>query len=173
VLSLEELAGFALSNRPEGADAPSDLQAVLIAERFPAVGDPLVELARALGHVRVEAAGRPREIDLAALRELPITYREDDGLAQRLVSTLALTARHPARVARDLYTRAPEDPPLRALAPLARRLQRDPTSRVLPLGSQAGATAQRVARMAGRRLDDVPGAEARGGSGPRAAGPAG
>ena len=72
VLSLEELAGLALSNRPAGARSDTAAQhVVLIADRFPAAGDPLVELARALGHVRVEAAERPRELDVAALRELP------------------------------------------------------------------------------------------------------
>lgn len=156
VLSLEELAGLLLSNRPGAAAGEPAPQAVLIAERFPAAGDPLVELARALGRVRVEAAQRPRELDLAASRELGIAYREDDGAAQRLAAAVALAISHPARVARDVFSSTPGQPPLRALAPAVRRLRHDGDSRVLALGSaQAGATAQRMARLAGRALADV------------------
>jgi GT2 family glycosyltransferase len=156
LLSLEELAGLALSNRPAGARAQPGRQVLLIAERFPARGDPLVELARALGHVRVEAAERPRDLDVAALRELPVAYREDDGAGQRLAALLALVARHPVRVLHDLSARAPGQPPLRVLAPVVRRLSREPASRVLPLGSgSAAASAQRIARLAGRPLRDA------------------
>jgi GT2 family glycosyltransferase len=156
LLSLEELAGFVLSNRPGGARSEPGLQVVLIADRFPALGDPLVELARALGHVRVEAAERPRKLDVAAVRELPVAYREDDGKAQRLGATVALGARHPTRVLRDVSARGPGEPPLRVLAPVVRRLIRDPASRVLPLGAGAArASAHRIALLAGRPLHEA------------------
>ncbi len=155
LLSVEELAGFALSNRPERAAQAPGVQAVLIAERFPAAGDPFVELARALDNVRVEAAARPRELDLAAARDLPIVYREDDGLAAQLASVAALVIRHPARVLRDIALREATAPSLRAIAPVVRRVARDPEARLLALGSaSARATAARVAALAGRALHD-------------------
>src|SRR5262249_53780094 len=46
LLSVEELTGFALSNRTRDRDTGAgDHEVVLVAERFPARGDPLVELA--------------------------------------------------------------------------------------------------------------------------------
>jgi GT2 family glycosyltransferase len=155
VLSLEELAGFALSNRPGAGRGEPGRQAVLIAERFPAAGDPLVELARALGGVRVEAAGRPRDLDREAALELEIAYREDDGAAQRVTALVALAARHPVRVVRDLVLRESGQPTLRALAPVVRRLAGDPAGRVLALGpGQVRSTAVRTARLAGRAVEN-------------------
>ena len=133
------------------------MQVVLIADRFPALGDPLVELARALGHVRVEAAERPRELDVAALRELPVAYREDDGAAQRLAAVLALGARHPTRVA----ARPERARTRRAAAPRARARRAPPDRAIrpaacLPLGAgSARASAHRIARLAGRPLRDA------------------
>ena len=54
--ALEELAGLALSNRPRAQRAASAARVVLVADRFPVRGDPLVDFARTLEGVRVEAA---------------------------------------------------------------------------------------------------------------------
>jgi hypothetical protein len=158
VLSAEELAGLVLSNRPRSMRSAGPVQAVLLAERFPVAGDPLVELARTLGGVRVEAAARPREIDPAAMRELAIAYREDDGTVARLVAAARLLARHPVRSVRDLVLlRSPGQPGLGALAPAVVRLEHEPHARVLALGAGSGrAVAERIARLAGRRLDEPP-----------------
>ena len=53
MLTAEELAGFALSNRPAGVARPP-AQVVLVADRFPSRGDPLVEFAQSLDGARVE-----------------------------------------------------------------------------------------------------------------------
>ena len=58
LLSADELAGFVLSNRPAQPPAAA-ADVVVVADRFPARGDPLVDFARALDGARVEAAARP------------------------------------------------------------------------------------------------------------------
>ncbi|MBV9004507.1 MAG: glycosyltransferase [Solirubrobacterales bacterium] len=154
LLSAEELAGFTLSNRPSiRRRERSDV--VLIAERFPALGDPLVEFAGTLDGARIEAAARPEALDVQLARSLSIDYREDDGAAARLRSLAALTVRHPFRSARDLTARRRAEPGLAALAPAVRRLQRDAGARVHVLGGpDARATAMRIARLAGRPLEE-------------------
>ncbi len=154
LLAGEELAGFVLSNRPrrDGGQGPS--RVVLIAERFPAVGDPLVDFARTLDGARVEAIARPEAVAVEAARLLRIDYREDDGALLRAAALLQLLIRHPIRSLLDLMRRAPADPRLSALAPAVRRLERDREARVHALGTeQARAIARRVAALAGRQLD--------------------
>jgi GT2 family glycosyltransferase len=160
MLSVEELAGFALSNRPTGGDDHPGAGVVLVADRFPARGDPLVDLARTLAQgARVEAVARPERVAVQVGRALPIDYREDDGVAARVRALVWILARHPLRCALDLTARRPRTPKLSALAPAARRLSNDPAARVLPLGSQdVHATAARLARLAGRRLERPPAA---------------
>ena len=155
LLSIEELAGFALSNRPGGVRAmPGGVDVVLVAERFPAQGDPLAELAEALDRARVEAAARPSAPDLEAMRRLRIDYREDDGVAARIADTLALAARHPLRCALDFARRQPGASSLRSLAPAVLRLERDGDARVQALGGgESHDTARRLAYLAGRSLD--------------------
>jgi GT2 family glycosyltransferase len=155
LLSIEELAGFALSNRPSrhsaGAGAPN---VVLIADRFPAQGDPLVELARTLEHVNVQALRRPDSLDLELARGVEVEYVEDDGAASRALATAALCLRHPVRCVLDVIARPPDQPRLRDLAPAARRLERYRHARVHALGGGASvAVASRLARLSGRRLD--------------------
>jgi hypothetical protein len=153
LLSAEELAGLALSNRPApAAGEQGSVQVVLVAERFPAPGDPLVDLARTLGGARVEAAARP---DVVAPDPLTINYREDDGAALRASAVMSLLLRHPLRCLLDAIRRGAGDPPLSALAPAVRRLERDPSARVHALGrDQAHAVARRLSRLAGRPLSD-------------------
>jgi GT2 family glycosyltransferase len=151
LLSAEELAGLALSNRPAGRSrATADV--VMVADRFPARGDPLVEFVSALERVRVEAAARPELVDA---RGVEVDYREDDGVAARLGALFALVVRHPLRVAGDLLTRRPGEPGLSTLAPAVLRLQRDRSARVHALGGdEVRSTARRLARLAGRPLDE-------------------
>jgi GT2 family glycosyltransferase len=157
VLAGEELAGFVLSNRPVRSAPLPGVQAVLVAERFPVPGDPLVELVRALGRVRVEAAARPVRLDSAAARDLAIAFREDDGAGARVIALIALALRHPLRCLRDIARRRAGEPSLAALAPAARRLAAEPGARVLALGpGRARSSAQRLAALAGRVLEEAP-----------------
>jgi hypothetical protein len=157
LLALDELAGFALSNRPV-MDDREPAGVVIVADRFPARDDPLTDLARTLAPgARVEAAARPERLDLELARKLTVDYREDDGVATRAAALAALAVRRPVRCALDAGRRGPGAPKLSAIAPAVRRLAADPGARVLPLGGEdAHATAARMARLAGRRLDRSP-----------------
>ncbi|HET7046659.1 MAG TPA: glycosyltransferase family 2 protein [Solirubrobacteraceae bacterium] len=164
LLSAEELAGFALSNRPRSTVTRTPAQVVLVADRFPARGDPLVEFAQSLGGARVEAAARPESLDAGVTRELTVAYREDDGIAARLVALGGLALTHPLRCALDRLRRGPGEPKLWAIAPAVRRLEHERDARVLALGgTETRATARRIAKLAGRPLDAVPRQHRRGG----------
>jgi hypothetical protein len=157
LLSADELAGLVLSNRPTGRAPRRAADVVFVADRFPARGDPLVEYARALDGARVEAAARPEVPDLEVAGALEIDYREDDGIAARAVALIALLGRHPLRAAADIASRRAGEPSLSALAPAVRRLARDGRARVHALGSSdTRVTARRIARLAGRPLDEAP-----------------
>jgi GT2 family glycosyltransferase len=153
LLGVEELAGLTLSNRPRGGRAPVPAQVVLVADRFPARGDPLADFALTLADARVEAAGRPEAVNLPVLRRVRVDYREDEGSASRAVAGVRLAVRHPVRCARDAFHRHRGDPGLTALAPAVLRLGADADARVHPLGGeQAQRVAARLAALAGRRL---------------------
>ncbi len=156
LLGVEELAGFALSNRPrrDGGTA-GPVQVVLVADRFPARGDPLADLALTLAGSRVEAGSRPEVMEWRAVRQLRVDYREDDGAGARLLALIRLLVRHPLRAVWDgLTRRGSSGPGLAAVAPAVIRLQHDRDARVLALGTaEAHAVAGRLARLAGRRLD--------------------
>jgi GT2 family glycosyltransferase len=156
LLSVDEMTGLVLSNRP-GGGTRTRADVVVVADRFPARGDPLAEFAHALDGVRVDAAARPELPDPEVARDLAIDYREDDGVAARLLALARLALRHPLRVALDLARRGPEEPGLITLAPAIRRLERDSHARVHALGgAETHAVARRMARMAGRPLDEAP-----------------
>jgi Glycosyl transferase family group 2 len=164
LLSAEELAGFALSNRPPRSASQPPAQVVLVADRFPARGDPLVEFAQSLGGARVEAAARPESLDAGVTRDLTVAYREDDGFAARLGALGSLALTHPLRCALDRLRRGPGEPKLWAIAPAVRRLHHERDARVLALGgAETRATARRIAKLAGRPLDSVPRQPRRGG----------
>ncbi len=155
MLGLDELAGFAMSNRPAGSRPARDSVVVLVADRFPSRGDPLVDFARTLDGARVEATARPQAPWLEVARELSIAYREDDGVAARAGALLWLLARHPIRSARDLLTHRAAAASLWALAPAARRVRRSNATRVHALGGQeVRDTARRLAALTGRGLED-------------------
>jgi GT2 family glycosyltransferase len=154
LLGVEELAGLALSNRPRH-DARAPVRVVLVAEHFPARGDPLTDFARTLAGARVEAIARPEAFDQRVARELTVDYLEDDGAATRFVAAMRLALRHPIRSGYDLAGRRSGDPKLAALAPAVLRLGRDPEARVHALGGgQAERVARRLAALAGRALED-------------------
>jgi len=155
LLSLEELAGLTLSNRPSGSPRGPRAAAavVLVADLFPAREDPMAELADSLEQVRVEARGRPRETDQAVARRVAVDYLEDDGRLTRLLAAGQVLLRHPRRSFLDLVRRGSEDLPLRTLAPAVRRLERDPEARLHALGPGSRTTAERLARLAGRSLE--------------------
>ncbi len=157
LLSADELAGLVLSNRPAGRGSRTAAEVVFVADRFPARGDPLVEYARALGGARVEAAARPEAPDVEVAGALHVDYREDDGVAARAAALVALVVRHPLRAVGDVLGRRAGEPPLSALAPAVRRLARDGRARVHALGaSDTRVIARRIARLAGRPLDEAP-----------------
>lgn len=153
LLGVEELAGFALSNRPRRG-VRGRARVVLVADHFPARDDPLADFALTLAHARVEASARPEALQWTAARGLTIDYREDDGAGARALALIRLLVRHPLRCARDLVGRRPGAPGLAAIAPAVRRLVRDGDARVHPLGGEdTRALAARLARLAGRRLE--------------------
>jgi GT2 family glycosyltransferase len=153
LLGVEELAGFALSNRPR-REVRGPARVVLVADRFPARDDPLADFALTLAGARVEAASRPEALGRRAAQGLTIDYREDDGAGARGLALARLVVRHPLRCVRDLCGRRPGAPTLAALAPAVARLARDGDARVHPLGGEdARAVAARLARLAGRRLE--------------------
>jgi GT2 family glycosyltransferase len=155
LLGLDELAGFAMSNRPARPAAAQAARVVLVVDRFPAHGDPLADFARTLDGARVEATARPTVPWAEVTRELRIAYREDEGSAARLFAAAWLVLRHPLRSLRDLHNRPPGAPKLIELAPAALRLVRAPRARVHPLGGdEIRATARRLAELSGRRLDE-------------------
>ena len=151
VLGFDELAGFVLSNRPAGARASSSAQVVLVADRFPGRGDPLVDFARTLGDARVEAGARPSTPWMEVARELDVTYREDDGSAARARALAWLVVRHPIRAMLDVRRRGSGEPSLRSLAPATLRLERSRAVRVHALGgADVQSIARRLAALAGR-----------------------
>jgi hypothetical protein len=144
-----------LSNRPAGRQ-PSPAEVVVVADRFPMREDPLAEFVGTLGHARVEAAARPDTPYPNVMQAVPIDYREDDGIAARAGALLALVTRHPLRCAADIVARRPGAPGLLELAPAVLRLQRDRGARVHAIGGEElRVTARRLARLAGRPLDDT------------------
>ena len=154
VLGVEELAGFALSNRPRReARAPGP--------RRPG-RRPLPRARRPAGRLRADAGRRARRGCGATggaraggrRAGLTIDYREDDGGAARALALARLLVRHPLRCARDLLGRRAGAPTPGGARPRGGRLVRDGDARVHPLGGEeARAVAARLARLAGRRLE--------------------
>ncbi len=160
ILGVEELIGFALSNRPVGAPAARLTPVrVLVADEFPIgqveAGDGrslpgLVVPGRGLpGPVRIEAG---RRADRAASSAgVTVVYREDDGPLDRARALTMLIARRPGGL---LAARDRDAPSRAALAPAAGRLLADPAATTLEPSSPdpvVRAATQRLARLAGRK----------------------
>ncbi|HEX5194514.1 MAG TPA: glycosyltransferase family 2 protein [Solirubrobacteraceae bacterium] len=146
ILGVEELIGFAQANRPSGAipvSAPGSAHRVLVADRFPAPG------VTAGPGARVEAAARPERPEPAP-PDVIISYREDDGLTNRVAALVRLGLGAPGTTAAAL---AHDPRAAAALAPAAWRLRADPAA-TLAAAPDAADAARALARLAGRR--DVP-----------------
>jgi hypothetical protein len=154
LLAADELAGLTLSNRPPRGPVAAPASIVLVADRFPERGDPARPSWPSLTAARVEATARPALIETALARTIAVDYREDDGVAERALALVALAAMHPLRCLRDRARSGSPHPPLAALAPAARRLQRDAGAPIRPIGGQAArVTAARLAAVTGRGGD--------------------
>jgi GT2 family glycosyltransferase len=153
ILGLDELIGFALSNRPPVVRSMEPgARRVVVAHRFPdaeadvlAAGNPADP-----GPVRIEAAARA-ERTAPTSAGVTIVYREDDGPFDRAHALAALAARHPGRVlmasARDRNA-----PSLVRLAPAACRLLAGPAATLSPSSTDplVQAAARRLGRLGGR-----------------------
>lgn len=117
----------------EPPTAADGLRIAVLVDRFPVLSETfVVEEARALkrlGHqVRVEARERPERPNPEGWAGLTPSFAEDAGLWDRVRDLRWLVTRHPLRALRDLLGRrrwAAQEawvPPLRVLAPVARRL---------------------------------------------------
>jgi GT2 family glycosyltransferase len=156
LLGVDELAGFALSNRPAPRRGRGEAtRVVMVADRFPARGDPLADFALTLAAARVEAAARPAAVAHEVARAITIDYREDEGAAARIAALIRVLVRHPLRSARDVLARDSGQAQLSQLAPSVVRLARDRDARVHSLGGgDAAAVARRLAALTGRPLQD-------------------
>jgi GT2 family glycosyltransferase len=155
VLGVEELFGFAVSNRPPvPPPRPRAARRVLVADRFPDAATDASATARAAGAcagpVRIEA-GRRAERAAQPPPDVTIVYREDDGPLDRARALATLAARRPGRVlaafARDHHAPSPA-----VLAPAACRLLADPAATLSPSSADplVQAAARRLGRLAGR-----------------------
>jgi hypothetical protein len=154
LLAAEELAGLLAANRPPGGRPTlggGAAACVVVAAEFP---QPHLDCASpqgpaVAGPVRVEADRRPQRAQPPPAG-LEVSYREDDGVLQRLAAVLALAAGSPRRVLAEARRSDPLGPPLWALAPAARRLRRQPAAVLTALTPADEAVAARLARLAGR-----------------------
>jgi colanic acid/amylovoran biosynthesis glycosyltransferase len=161
---LAEAYGFTQTNgvtplHPGDADGGGRVIAVF-ADAFPAISETFIAqealaLERLGWQVRIEATVRAPRPDRAMARALPVALVEDDAPAGRLRDAAWLVALHPVAVAHDAvgrlrWRREEGAPPLRVIAPVARRVHR---ARAVHLHAHfaAGAalTALRVHRLLG------------------------
>jgi GT2 family glycosyltransferase len=142
LLGIEELIGFTQGNRPLGSppgSASDSAHRVLVVDRFPApdvTADP---------GALVEAAARPERTE--ARHEVTVTYREDDGLAERAAALIRLAVQAPGATAAAL---ADDAHATASLAPAARRLRADPDATLTAARAADAETVQRLERLCGR-----------------------
>ncbi len=110
LLAGDELRGLTQSNRPPMPAAEHPARIVLVADRFPVAGDPLVELAGALDGARVEASERP---SIGASAEVRLDPRHLPGGRRRggAIAGTADPARAPSRALRSGYRPGAESRP--------------------------------------------------------------
>jgi hypothetical protein len=153
LLGVDELIGFALSNRPPSTD-PGDLSArrVIVADRLPdteadvsAAGDPAD-----VGPVRIETGARAERASPTPAG-VTIVYREDDGPLDRARALATLAARRHGHVLM-VAGRDDDAPSPAALAPAACRLLAEPDAMLSPLSTDPRVltAARRIAWLAGR-----------------------
>ena len=107
-----------LDNRPPGARPEGAAARVAIAARWPDREDPDA-IAAAAGAERVEALARPVRVDRDVAAQRRAVYAEDDGRLERFAGVVWALTRRPLAAARLLRSGSP---PLREVAPAARRL---------------------------------------------------
>jgi hypothetical protein len=96
---------------------------------------------------RVEAAARPERAEPAP-RGVTVTYREDDGLAERATALMRLAMHAPGTTAAAL---AGDARATVSLAPAARRLRDQPDATLAAAGPHVADDVRRLARLAGRK----------------------
>ncbi len=158
------LQGNAASREPRvTAHPPAAERSVVIAtDFFPALSETFVgadvsELGNAGWEVRVEAVARPPRPRLGGTRGLAVNYLEDEGTLDRVRAIASLAMRHPIGCVLDLGRRrrfaAEEQMPLRALAPLALRLEERGEKRVhVHFALMAEVNALRAGAIVGARV---------------------
>ena len=131
-----EVYGFTRTNAVEtqAPTAGSGRPVAVLCDVFPAISETFIgQEALALGRlgwdVRIEATNRAPRPDRAMARALPAAFVEDDPIARRLLDAAWLVSRHPLAVVRDAlarlrWRREEHAPPLRVIAPVARRVKR-------------------------------------------------
>jgi colanic acid/amylovoran biosynthesis glycosyltransferase len=154
--------GSWMGNRPPNSRRRSRAcELVVIADRFPELSETFIvseleALARAGMTARVEAGSRAGRLNLRALREHSVDYRDDDALWYRAATLLWLALRHPVRMLEDIRAqrrwRGEETvPPLRVLAPAVWRLASGGEGHLhAHFADGAALTALRLGRFVGR-----------------------
>jgi len=153
--------GYLLENTPpRRLPARGECDLVELVDDFPELSQTFIaEELRALRiagrRPRVEATFRARRPSREAARDVRVDYLEDDGILRKLRALAWLGGRHPWRCARDLlerrrWTAEEEVPPLRRLAPPARRLARGGEPHLhAHFGTGAALSAMRLGRLLG------------------------
>jgi glycosyltransferase involved in cell wall biosynthesis/GT2 family glycosyltransferase len=132
--------GEQLANRAPAQLAAGPADVVVMLDAFPVQSETFVvqelhALQRAGRSVRVEAARRPVRQALGALGSVPVSYAEDDARLEKLAAGIWLLAHHPVGCARDLlarrrWSREEDVLPLRAIAPVTRRVAAEPAAKL-------------------------------------------
>lgn len=107
----------ALPNRPPGGRAIERAAITVLVDRFPSQATAVPDEPG----VRVEAAGRARQVDAAAVRGRALAYAEDDAALDRVLALAWLLLRRPVRVLHALASgRGLAEAPVAARAMRAR-----------------------------------------------------
>jgi glycosyltransferase involved in cell wall biosynthesis len=136
------------------------LRLTVVVDQFPELSETFIaselHALRDGGHsVTVESAHRAPNPNAAVATGLTIAYREDEGRRARLPAAAWLVTRHPLRAFRDLidrrrWRREEQVPPLRELAPAARRVVRNRSIHLhAHFGAGAALDAMRLSRLLG------------------------
>lgn len=137
VVAAESAGSVAGNSPPRWRHDPvrGGIRVAVMVDRFPEPSETfVVNEARALGDlgaaVSVEARVRPARPAIGAGWGLDVHWVEDSGILRKAIDLAWLAARHPGGVLADVrdrrrWRREEEPLPLRALAPLARRITRE------------------------------------------------
>lgn len=153
------LGNRAVSVRPDTAGGATVSSLVIATDRYPVpsetfVSNEIATLAARGVALSLEAVARPERPVLGGGRVVRPRYLEDEGSLDRAAALAASALRHPLRCVADLHVRRRFSPdellPLRAIAPLARRLEREGAGHVhVHFGALACVNAIRAGRIAG------------------------